>query len=144
MKKKMVLDVVFVVLFVLQGQAVFAQSNNFNPRIESIVIDINGKLENVTDRVIPVAGINIETGLFTIMIMFKDGSDITYQFTDASLERDGSWALGNGTRINSSTGRNFPGNYWGGIGSTPLGGGRSIQIYNDRGKPVLGMAVTGL
>jgi len=149
MKKKMVLGVVFVVLFVLQGQAVFAQNNNFFPNCQRLYINMNGRMEDVTNRG-PAVGIDLAPGRVTIMIVFRDGSDLTYEFANASRGANGGWVLKDGIKMNSNTGSSFPGRYHGEIddGSSwrEMGANdtRTIFILDEQGQRVLYMIVNGL
>jgi len=79
MKKKIVFGTVFVVLFVLQGQAVFAQSGamSFRLDISNGGVVMSGG-QNITDRVQSIA-VMIKNDLNMVTaIIFKDGSTHYY------------------------------------------------------------------
>ena len=114
MKRKMVFGAVVLVLFVLQAQSVFAQSNNMLFfRVDDAHLWTNGNRERITDRVLG-ASMSAEPGSMMIMVSFNDGSYLTYQFTSSSQRTGGGWILGNGSR-STSLGGNFSGNYRGEI-----------------------------
>ena len=143
MKKKMVFGFIFVVFFALQGQAVFAQSDQLNFRVHQANLFPSGKVEDITNRV-QGAALGVASGSLMFVLMFKDGSEITFDFTESNRTADG-WSLKGGRRL-SDSGNYLPGYYNGEFKLPPSDEwSRShgadkycfVQIKDDRGNWVL-------
>ena len=148
MKKKMIFGAVVLALFVLQAQAVFAQSDTtLYFRVAGGYLSTDGR--NFTDfgGSGAFAAINVEPGNMMIVLTFRDGSDLTYQFRSGSQRNGGGWVFENGRRLTS--GGNLVGNYHGEMIPVIVAGYRmyDIKIYADgqgQGLPELMLNVTGL
>jgi len=120
MKRKMVFVSVFFVLFVMQGQAVFAQ--RFRMDINGGIVNENG--QRITDRIQLIAGEVRDSGM-AIVIEFKDGSSKTYVFIEIDEVDDGygntTWS--NIRMVNPNTGNFYTERF---TGASRL----SLDFYN--------------
>jgi len=139
MKKKIVLGVVFVVLFVLQGQAVFAQNLSFQLDVQNggtvMTNDGTGRI-NITSR-IQYIGVQVRDSGMVIVI--NDGSTQTYAFSDIDEVDNGygetTWS--NIRKLNPNTGGFLPERFTGRSKIHMNAGVFEFHIINSQGVYVL-------
>jgi hypothetical protein len=146
MKGKMVFGFIFVLLFFLQGQSVFAQNLSFQLDVQNggtvMANDGTGRI-NITDRV-QLIRVQVRDSGMVIQIIFKDGSTQTYAFSDIDEIDDGygdtTWS--NIRKVNPNTGGFFPERFTGKSKIHMNAGYFTFQIINSQGVYVLQVAGT--